>query len=84
MIETDIRTLKEEYGLERLKGKSPASVKRELYSSLLAFTLVRAVMADTGKDVRTLSSCQARFLIAIVSERMARKDFKRGCLRKQH
>ena len=71
------RTLKEEYGLERLKGKSPGSVKRELYSSLMAFTLVRAVMADTGTDVRTLSSCQARFLLATVSERMAEAGVRR-------
>ena len=70
-IETDFRTLKEEYGLERLKGKTPASVKRELYGSLMAFALVRAIMAETNENVRTLSSCQAKVLIRLISERMA-------------
>lgn len=59
-IEVDLRTLKTLHGLDALTAKTPAVVVRELYSSLLAYNLVRALMAQTGVPVRDLSYTRAR------------------------
>ena len=70
-IELDFRTLKGEYALDRLSGKTPAVVRREVYSGLLAYNLVRAMMAETGRAVRRLSAERARMQIIEMSSRMA-------------
>lgn len=69
-VELDLRTLKGEYALDRLSAKTPAVVRREVYSGLLAYTLVRAMQAQTGKAVRRLSAERARMQILETSARM--------------
>lgn len=54
-IETDIRTLKAVHGLEHLTTKSPQVVIREMYSAILAFNCSRALMAQSGTPVYSLS-----------------------------
>jgi len=70
-IELDFRTLKGEYALDRLSGKRPAVVRREVHSGLLAYNLVRAMMAETGRAVRRLSAERTRMQVLEVSARMA-------------
>jgi len=59
-IELDLRALKTAHGLDALTTKSPAVIVRELYSVLLAYNCVRAIMAQTGTPVRTLGYENAR------------------------
>lgn len=54
-IEVDIRTLKTVHGLEHLTAKSPQIIIREMYSAILAFNCSRALMAQSGAPVYSLS-----------------------------
>jgi hypothetical protein len=48
MIELDIRAIKESLGLEFLRCKSPEMVRKELWSGLLAYNLIRQTMAQSA------------------------------------
>lgn len=47
-VELNLRYVKEQLDLGELKGKSPDSVRKELYSGLLAYNLIRASMAEAA------------------------------------
>ena len=66
-IETDLRTLKIELGLDHLSVKSPSMIRKELYIGMAAYSLIRAVMAEAatrkGLDPRQLSFIRCLDLI---------------------
>jgi len=70
-IEVDLRTLKSEYGLARLSGKSEKTAMREIYSTLIAYNAVQLLMAVSGTPVRNLSAARARELVGEFCARMA-------------
>jgi len=70
-IELDIRSIKVSLELRQLTAKSPDIVYKEILSTLLAYNLVRATMAQTGLPVRSLSFERSRHLLLVFSERMA-------------
>lgn len=49
-VELNLRYIKEQLDLGELKGKSPASVRQELYSGVLAYNLIRACMAEAAAE----------------------------------
>ena len=64
-VELDIRVIKQTLGLDHLRCKSPDMVRRELWVTLLAYNLIRKVIATAavihGKQPRRLSftlTCQ--------------------------
>jgi hypothetical protein len=69
-IELDLRTLKAEYEMRQLDGRSPDIVRKQIYSTLLAYNCVTAVMSETGEAVRDLSHTRARSLLRDYSQRM--------------
>lgn len=71
-VELDFRTLKCEYRLERLTGKTPEIVLKEIYSTLIAYNAVQASMALSGKVVRKLSHTRARELLKDYCAQMSR------------
>lgn len=52
--ELDLRSIKQALGMERLSCKSAAMVRRELWVHLLAYNLIRAVMAQAAAQSGTL------------------------------
>jgi hypothetical protein len=70
-IELDIRAVKVSLELRQLTAKSPDIVYKEILSTLLAYNLVRVIMAQTELPVRSLSFERSRHLILVFSERMA-------------
>ena len=71
-VELDFRTLKCEYKLERLTGKTPQIVMKEICSTLIAYNAVQASMALSGKVVRKLSHTRARELLKDSCAQMSR------------
>jgi putative transposase len=64
--ELDIRSIKQSLGLDHVRSKSPAMVRRELWTTLLAYNLIRATSAIAArlyaKKPRSISftgTCQA-------------------------
>lgn len=57
-IEVDLRSIKAEMGMDILRCKSPEMIRKEVAVHLLAYTLVRAVMAQAA----TLAGVLARAL----------------------
>jgi hypothetical protein len=59
LVELDIRSIKCSLGMDVLRAKSPAMVRTELWSCLLAYNLIRLKMlqscAGSGRDPRSLS-----------------------------
>ena len=59
LIELDIRTIKCSVGLDQIRAKSPAMVRTEMWSCLLAYNLVRTKMLQAAvpakRDPRTMS-----------------------------
>ena len=59
LVELDIRSIKCSLGMDILRAKSPAMVRTELWSCLLAYNLIRLKMlqscACNGRDPRSLS-----------------------------
>jgi len=57
-VELDIRTIKQSLGLDHVRCKSPDMVRRELWVTLLAYNLIRKVIATSaavhGKSPRRL------------------------------
>jgi hypothetical protein len=56
-IELDLRSLKQSMGLERLRCQTPAMVRKELWAYLLAYNLVRGVMAQAAWEVGVRPRC---------------------------
>ncbi len=79
-VELDIRDIKQTLGLDHVRCKTPEMVRRELWVTLLAYVLIRKVIATSaavhGKQPRQLGftlACQAilasRMLLATGSAR---------------
>lgn len=47
-VELDLKHLKTSLGMDVLRGKSPAMVRKEIYAHLLAYNLLRTVMWEAG------------------------------------
>jgi hypothetical protein len=73
-IELDIRELKRSHMPKMLRGLSPGAVLREFASGVLAFNLVRALMAQAARqeagDVRRISHTRAARAVHEWSARM--------------
>jgi len=54
-IEVDLRSIKAEMGMDILRCKSPQMVRKEVAVHLLAYTLVRAVMAQAASLAHVLA-----------------------------
>jgi len=52
-VELNLLYVKEQLEMGILKGKSPDSVRKELYSGLLAYNLIRACMAEAAAAAKT-------------------------------
>ena len=52
-VELNLRYVKEQLELGELTGKSPDSVRKELYSGFLAYNLIRACMAEAAAAENT-------------------------------
>ena len=50
MAELDIRAIKESLGLDSLRAKSPAMVRKELWVGILAYNLIRQTMAQSALE----------------------------------
>lgn len=67
IVELDIRSIKCTLDMERLRAKTPEMVRRELWSCLLAYNLIRLKMLQSGaaadRDVRSMSLTRAMVLL---------------------
>lgn len=54
-IEVDLRSIKAEMGMDVLRCKSPEMIRKEVAVHLLAYTLVRAVMAQAASLAQVLA-----------------------------
>lgn len=70
-VENDIRDLKLRHGLAMLTCKSEATVRREIWSALLAYNAVKLMQAQTGRSPRELSHERSRAIIVEISGQMA-------------
>jgi hypothetical protein len=70
-IEVDLRTLKTDYGMARLSGKTAETVRKEIASTLLAYNCVRSIQARSGQPPRKQSHTRTRAQISAYAERMA-------------
>jgi len=72
--ELDLRSLKITLGMDVLRCKSPAMVRKEVWAHLLAYNLIRAVMAQAaeahGADPRQLSFQGALQTLTAFAERL--------------
>jgi len=66
-VELDIRSIKCSLGMEILRAKTPAMVRTELWSCLLAYNLTRLKMMQSGidgsRDVRSMSFTRCMVLL---------------------
>jgi len=80
--ELDLRSLKEVLGMGVLRCKSPAMVRKELWAHLLAYNLIRAVLAQAadefGADPRALSFAGAVQALNTFAERLLDTDTTRA------
>ncbi|MDZ7403202.1 MAG: transposase, partial [candidate division KSB1 bacterium] len=51
-VELNLRYVKEQLDLAELRGKSPDSIRKELYSGLLTYNLIRATMAAAAAEAK--------------------------------
>jgi hypothetical protein len=76
--ELDLRSLKITLGMEVLRCKSPSMVRKEVWAHLLAYNLIRSVMAraalDLGAPPRELSFKGAVQAVAAFAERLLDAD----------
>lgn len=72
--ELDLRSLKITLGMDVLRCKSPAMVRKEVWAHFLAYNLIRAVMAQAaeehGADPRQLSFAGALQALTAFGERL--------------
>jgi hypothetical protein len=62
-IETVLRTLKTHYGMERLAGKTPDIAEKELYSTVLAYNCVVALVCQSGESPELISPIRAKHIV---------------------
>lgn len=59
MVEPDIGSIKCTMGLEHLRGRSPESIEREIWTAMLTYNLVRLKMLQSGyaagREIRSMS-----------------------------
>ena len=67
LVELDIRMIKCSLGMEILRAKTPAMVRAELWSCLLAYNLTRLKMLQSGiegsRNVRSMSFTKAMVML---------------------
>lgn len=68
MVEPDIESIKCTIGLEHLRGQSPASMEREIWTGILAYNLVRLKILQssyaTGREIRSMSFTETYQLLS--------------------
>jgi hypothetical protein len=68
IVEPDIESIKCTLGLEHLRGQSPESLHRELWTGVLTYNLVRLKMLQSGyaagREIRSLSFTETHQLLA--------------------
>ena len=68
MIEPDIESIKCTLGLEHLRGQSPESLEREIWTGVLTYNLVRLKMLQSGyaagREIRSMSFTETHQLLA--------------------
>ena len=78
LVELDIRAIKATLGMEILRSKSPAMVRREIWSCLLAYNLLRKALLEAayaaGLSPRQLSFATALQTVAASWELLACAD----------
>ena len=62
-IETVLRTLKTNYQMARLNGKTPDVVEKEIVSTVLAYNCVAALMSESGEAPELISPVRARNIV---------------------
>lgn len=67
-IELDLRNIKTTLGMERLHCKTPVMNEKELWTYLLAYNLIRLLMADSAQEPR---SCNNTFPHGILATWLA-------------
>jgi hypothetical protein len=76
--ELDLRSLKIAMGMDVLRCKTPAMVRKELWAHLLAYNLIRTVMAQTALDLeippRQLSFKGAQQALNAFADRLLQAD----------
>jgi Transposase DDE domain len=79
--ELDLRSLKVTLGMDVLRCKSPGMVRKEVWAHLLAYNLIRGVMAqaaeDYGRDPRELSFAGALQAMTAFAERLLEAEGER-------
>jgi len=79
--ELDLRSLKGTLGMDILRCKSPEMVRKEVWAHLVAYNLIRGLMAqaaeETGSDPRELSFTGAWQAMTTFAERLLEADGKR-------
>lgn len=74
MIELDIRIIKQTLNMDILRGKTPEMVRKEIWSCILAYNLIRKIMAQSAilhdKNPRDLSFIHALNLVTSFLEKM--------------
>ena len=67
-MEPDIESIKCTLGLEHLRGQSPESLHRELWTGVLTYNLVRLKMLQSGyaagREIRSLSFTETHQMLA--------------------
>jgi hypothetical protein len=80
--ELDLRSLKSTLGMDVLRCQSPAMVRKEFWMHLLAYNLIRAVMARAAQDLgcapRELSFAGALQAVRAFGERLVEADAARA------
>jgi len=68
MVEPDIESIKCTLGLEHLRGQSPESLEREIWTGVLTYNLVRLKMLQSGyaagREIRSMSFTETHQLLA--------------------
>ncbi len=68
MVEPDIRSIKCTMGLEHLRGQSPETMERELWTGMLTYNLVRTKMLQSGyaakREIRSMSFTETYQLLS--------------------
>lgn len=88
-IEGAIRDLKTRFGIDRLRGKTPDITRKEIWSGLLAYTMVCAVRAESmacaivAKEAWELSTQRTRLLLLRFVERVVEASPERSRLLRQ-
>lgn len=70
--ENDIRDLKERHGLQLLTCKSEDSVRKEVWSALIAYNVVKVMQKQTGLPPRDLSHERCRAILMETCSAMSR------------